>query len=232
MKRILIATVCIAVVSGCQSADRPEARLSGARLYAGLDHYHRPINTGSPAAQQWFDQGLQLLYGFNHDEAIRSFHEAARHDPESPMTWWGIAYAWGMNINRPVMSDDRWQAAWQAVQEAQRRAVGADPVEASLVGAVTARYSWPPPAEQRTLDTAYAVAMGAVWERYPNDPDIAVLYAESLMNLQPWDYWTNEAEPKGRIEKVVAVLEATLGEYPDHPGATHFYIHAVEAAYP
>ncbi len=152
--------LCVAVLlAGCSTAERGAPGVTGARVYPGLDAYHRPIRTDSPEAQRWFDQGFQLLYGFNHDEAIRSFQEAAVHDPESPMPWWGIAYAYGININRPVMTEEMWAAAHAAAQEAKRRVKGADPVEAALVEAVSARYSWPPPAQQRTLDEAYAAAM-------------------------------------------------------------------------
>ncbi len=233
MNRIHIsAFLIVALIAGCTTGKRAAPGVAGARLYPGLDAYHRPINTTSPEAQRWFDQGFQLLYGFNHDEAARSFQEAAVLDPESPMPWWGIAYSYGMNINRPVMSEKQWSAAFQAVQEAQRRAEGADPVEAALVEAVSARYSWPPPAEQRTLDEKYAAAMERVYRRFPDDPDIAALYAESLMDLQPWDYWTNDGKPKGRIEEVVTVLETALAAHPDHPGAAHFYIHAMEVPQP
>jgi tetratricopeptide (TPR) repeat protein len=207
-----------------------KAGASGPGLYDGLNRHHRAINTDSPEAQLWFDQGLVLAYGFNHDEAIRSFEAAARHDPESPMPWWGIAYAHGMNINDPVMTDDRWRIAWEAAQEARQRIDSGAPAEAALVRAVSARYSWPPPGEQRTLDQAYADAMERAWRQNPKDPDIGALYAESLMDLQPWDYWTNGGDPKGRIAEVVSTLESVLEIDPDHPGATHFYIHALEAS--
>jgi tetratricopeptide (TPR) repeat protein len=234
VNRTLIAAclISIALISGCRTADRADATSSGARLYKGLDRYHWPMRTSSSEAQRWFDQGVQLLYGFNHDEAIRSFHAAASHDPNSPMPWWGIAYAWGMNINRPMMTDDRWRAAWEAARNAEERLDGAPTLEAALVRAISARYAWPPPAEQRTLDEAYAAAMESVWKRFPRNPDIAALYAESLMDLQPWDYWTADGEPKGRIDDIVSVLESALARHPDHPGLCHLYIHAMEAARP
>ncbi len=227
----LVAAAAVLLLAGCQHP-HIEQSLTGAKLFDGFDGYHRPIDTSSEKAQRWFDQGLQLAYGFNHAEAIRSFREAAALDPDSPMPWWGIAYSMGMNINDPVMTEERWRAAWQAAREAQRRAGSASAVETALVEAVVARYTWPPPAEQRTLDEAYAAAMERAWKAHPGDPDVGALYAESLMDLQPWDYWTNEGAPKGRIEEVVEVLETVQAAHPGHPGAAHFYIHAVEAAYP
>lgn len=235
LRLVQVASIC-AVVSfagllGCQSTSSGRrAAADEARLYDGMDLYHRPIKTDSLAAQTWFDQGLALCYGFNHAEAIRSFEEAARHDPESPMPWWGIAYANGMNINDPVMSEERWQRAFEAAQEAQARIDNGSPVEAALVRAVVARYSWPPPAEQQTLDRAYAVAMQRAWKEHAGDPDVGALYAESMMDLQPWDYWTADGAAKGRADEIVATLEAVLTTAPDHPGASHFYIHAVEAS--
>jgi tetratricopeptide (TPR) repeat protein len=229
---VLAAAAGFATLNGCQRTDSAVAEpgSTGASLYDGVDRYHRPINTSSEEAQRWFDQGLQLLYGFNHDEAVRSFQEAAARDPETPLPWWGIAYAHGMNINDQEMTDERWKAAWEAVEQARQRLDGADPLEAALVNAVAQRYSWPPPEEQRTLDEAYAHAIEEVWKQYPDDPDVSVLFVEALMNLQPWDYWTDAGEPKGRIEEVVNILESVLAEQPDHPGAAHFYIHAVEAS--
>jgi tetratricopeptide (TPR) repeat protein len=232
--RFVIPCLVVSSLAGCHSPQPAsvETGLTGAHLYPGLDRYHRPIDTTSDEAQQWFDQGMQLLYGFNHDEAIRSFREAAAQDPSSPMPWWGVAYAHGMNINDRFMTDERYRAASQATEKALLRLDDANPVEAALVRAVATRYSWPPPAEQNTLDVAYAEAMEEVYRRFPDDPDVACLYAEALMDLQPWDYWTIDREPKGRIEDVTVALEAVLERDPNHPGACHFYIHAMEVAHP
>ena len=232
--RIVILGVVVSTLVGCQASKSisAETGLTGARVYEGLNRYHRRINTSSYEAQKWFDQGMQLLYGFNHAEAIRSFEEAAAQDPSSPMPWWGIAYAHGMNINDRFMTDERYLAASRATEQALLRLDAADPVEEALIRAVATRYSWPPPAEPNTLDVAYAEAMEGVYLRYPDDPDIACLYAESLMDLQPWDYWTYGRQPKGRIEDVIAALESVLERDPRHPGACHFYIHAMEVAYP
>jgi len=207
-----------------------ESLAEGARLYEGFGNYHRAVSTASAEAQRWFDQGLQQLYGFNHDEAIRSFASAALADPALGMAWWGIAYAEGLHINNPEMSDESSRVAWLAAQEALARRDGAAPVEAALIEAVARRYAWPPPQDRRPLDEAYAAAMGAAVRRFPVDPDVCALYAEALMDLQPWDLWTHDGEPKGRTLEIVAMLERAIAADPDHPGANHFYIHAVEAS--
>jgi len=223
--------LAIALLTGCQTSTTGAiATDNGAHLYNGVDRYHMPITTTSPDAQRWFDQGLQFAYGFNHDEAIRSFEVAATLDPESPMPRWGIAYCNGIHVNNREMTEPMWKAGWQAAQQAKRRMDNATPKERALIRAVLARYTWPAPAEQQPYDEAYADAMERAWMEFPNDPDVSALYAESLMDLQPWDYWTNEGAPKGRTREIVSVLERTLERYPDHPGAAHFYIHAVEAS--
>ncbi len=218
-----VAALAVGLLAGCQAGTQ-------ARLYHGMGTHTRAITTDSDKAQAFFNQGLQLTYGFNHDEAIRSYRAAARLDPEAPMPWWGIAYCHGININDPAMTEQRSRDAWDALQEALARIDRASPVERAMIGALAARYKWPAPEDRRHLDEAYAEAMGQAHRAFPADADVAALYAESLMNLQPWDYWTHEGEPKGRIEEVVAVLEHAMRLDPDHPGANHFYIHAVEAS--
>ena len=208
----------------------PVASDEGARLYDGFGNYTREVTTRSPEAQKWFDQGMQLLYGFNHDEAIRSFARAAAIDSDCPMAFWGVAYANGLHINNPQMSEAKSRAAYAAAQQAMERLEKASPPEQALIRAVARRYAAEPPQDRRPLDEAYAAAMQQAWQAHGNDPDIGALYAESLMNLQPWDYWTHDGQPKGRIEEIVGVLEAVIAMRPDHPGANHFYIHAVEAS--
>jgi len=199
-------------------------------LYEGFAGYHRAVGTSSDEAQRWFDQGLQLLYGFNHDEAIRSFQHAARIDPELAMAHWGEAYARGLHINNPQMSKVQSELAYAAAQRALAKIAQASPVEAALLRAVAERYATPVPEDRRHLDEAYAAAMEKVWQHYPTDADVGALYAESLMNLQPWDLWTKQGDPKGRTVEIVATLEQVLAIAPDHPGANHFYVHAVEAS--
>ena len=224
----IIALVSLATVltTGCQR----KAPENGALIYQGFGNYERVISTDEAAAQQWFNQGMQLMYGFNHDEAIRSFEQAAAADQTNPMPWWGIAYCHGININDPEMTEERSRLAWEASTEALERIDAASPVEAALVEAVAQRYAWPAPEDRSSLDQSYADSMQSVYERFPSDPDVAALFAESLMNLQPWDYWTDEGESKGRTAEFVGVIEDTIETNPQHPGANHFFIHAVEAS--
>ncbi len=218
-----------ASLSACRGP-APAVAASGARLYDGFGGYHRAVSTESRLAQRWFDQGLQLLYGFNHDEAIRSFEEAARLDPGCAMAWWGAGYAHGLHINRPEMSEEASRAGYEAARRALALVERAAPAEQALIRALAERYAWPAPADRKALDQAYAAAMEAAWREHPDDPDVGALFAESLMNLQPWDLWTQAGEPKGRALEIVATLEAVLRLCPPHPGANHFYIHTVEAS--
>ena len=208
------------------AAEAPPAAV----LYAGFEGYKRPVTTDSQEAQRWFDQGIQLLYGFNHDEAIRSFEKAAEIDPSCAMAWWGSAYARGLHINNPQMGEEQSRLAYEASRKAADALDDETSVERALVEAVGRRYTWPAPDDRRPLDEAYADAMQAAWHAFPNDADVGALYAESLMNLQPWDLWTPEGAPKGRVFEILAVLEKTLAATPQHPGANHFYIHAIEAS--
>ena len=207
----------------CQSPGEP-------LLFDGFGNFERPISTSSSAAQDYFDQGMQLLYGFNHDEAIRSFHAAAESDPDAPMPWWGIAYANGININDPAMTEQRSTDARQAADHAMARLANASAVEQALIHAVDARYATPIPEDRMPLDQAYAKKMEEAYQQFPQDTDVATLFAESLMNLQPWDYWTNEGAPKGRIQDILSALEGVLERDGSHPGANHFFIHATEAS--
>ncbi|MDQ8204318.1 hypothetical protein [Pelagicoccus sp. SDUM812003] len=221
---LLLATVfCLNAISA-ESQDAPD------RLYPGFGDYVRPISTKSEKAQKLFNQGIQLMYGFNHDEAIRSFHAAAQADPTAAMPWWGIAYSHGININDPAMTDERSQRARAAADEALARLENASPAEVALIRAVSQRYAYPAPEDRRELDEAFAAAMGKAFAAFPNDPDVGTIYADSLMNLQPWNYWDNEGNPIGRIDEITQTLETVLANRPDHPGANHFYIHAVEAS--
>ena len=224
---VAVVTVGVVALTGCQKEAPPS---NGGLIYEGFGNYERKISTESESAQEWFNQGMQLMYGFNHDEAIRSFEQAAAADPSSPMPWWGIAYCNGMNINDPEMTEERSRVAWEASQEAIARIDAASPVEAALIGAVSERYAWPAPEDRGELEQRYADAMEAVYEEFPDDPDVAALFAEALMDLQPWDYWAAAGEPKGRTEEFVGIIERALETHPLHPGANHFFIHAIEAS--
>ncbi|MEM7227711.1 MAG: hypothetical protein AAF432_02745 [Planctomycetota bacterium] len=218
---------------GCaseQTVDRSIApTVTGSRLYDGLDVYHFPITTDSAEAQAWFNQGLLCLYGFNHGEAIRSFREAAIRDPQAAMPYWGIAYANGMHVNLAEISEAQWQAGAEAIEQAKLRIDRETRLEVALINALSARTAWPVPDAQRPYDEAFAAAMTDVYAQWPDHPDVGVIYAESMMNLQPWDYWTADLEPKGKTTTFVRVLERVLERDPSHPQACHLYIHAMEA---
>ena len=199
-------------------------------LFDGLGHHQRAITTTSFEARDYFNQGMTWAYAFNHDEAIRSFREAARLDPYCAMAWWGIALCNGPHINNPVMTEKQSRDAWEAIQKAMALRDNASYLESQLIEALAARYAANPPSDRRNLDEAYAAAMKVVHELDINDADNGTLYAESLMDLQPWDLWTRDGQPKGRTEEILAVLEHALKINPQHPGANHLYIHATEAS--
>lgn len=201
------------------------------RLFERLGETKHPITTSSKQAQAYFDQGLALTFGFNHDTAVRSFEQAARLDPSCAMCYWGAALALGPNINAP-MGPDAGKAAFAAVQKAQQLAPGASKREQAYIAALARRYVAEPPEDRSALDLAYAQAMKGVYQADRSDLDGATLYAESLMDLYPWDYWTEDAEPREYTGEIVGVLEYVLERDPNHLGANHYYIHAVEEFYP
>ena len=199
-------------------------------LYDNLGTLHHEITTASPTAQQYFDQGLRLTYAFNHDEAIKSFKEGLKHDSTCAMCYWGIAYALGPNINLP-MDTSLVRPAWEASQQALKYSGGVTPKERAYIEALTKRYSSAPSANRAELDSAWAKAIALVAYAYPKDDDAATLQAEALMDLRPWNYWTNGGRPKAPSAlEAVAVSERVVKRNPDHPGACHMYIHAIEAS--
>lgn len=199
-------------------------------LVSGIVGYlHHPIQTSSPEAQEFFDQGLTLIYAFNHEEAIRSFERAAELDPKSPMPWWGVAIGLGPNYNVDV-DPDREKAAYDAIQKALALSVKAPANEREYCQALARRFSNDPKADYHQLALAYRSAMRQLAANYPDDPDAVTLYAESIMDLNPWHLWSNDGKPAEGTEDIIAALEAVLREYPDHVGANHFYIHALEAS--
>jgi len=231
MAAALVAVAAAAAwsVTAWAAAEVPQPGSTGSILVEGLDTHHFAITTDSAEAQAWFNQGLVLLYNFNHGEAIRSFQEAAARDPRSAMPWWGIAHANGMHLNATEVTEAQWEAGHAAAQRALSLLDDETPLERALVEAVAKRTAWPVPAAQRPYDEAYAEAMHEVYEAFPNQPDVAALYAESLMNLQPWDYWTKDLEPKERGAEILSVIERGLATAPYHPQLCHLYIHATEA---
>jgi tetratricopeptide (TPR) repeat protein len=200
-------------------------------LYTNLGSHHKTISTKVPATQQYFDQGLRLVYGFNHAEAIRAFTRAAELDPTCAMCYWGIALAYGPHVNAP-MDQPSGVAAYAALQKARALASGATPTERAYIEAVGQRYAAEPPADRTQLDTQYALAMGILASNYPDDLDAATLYAEALMDLRPWNYWRPDGTPYPGTEEIVRQLKKVIARNPSHPGACHYYIHAVEAVNP
>jgi tetratricopeptide (TPR) repeat protein len=199
-------------------------------LWPGLGTLSYPITTSNAKAQLYFDQGLKLAYAFNHGEALRSFRRAQQLDPTCAMCFWGEALVLGPNINAGMV-DEAVDPAVDAAAKAVALAKNASPRELALIAALSARYSDNPSKDRPALDAAYADAMVDVAAQFPDDQEIAVLTAEALMNLQPWDYWQpGGAEPKGRTAEIIDLLESVLAKNPDHPAAIHLYIHMVEAS--
>jgi tetratricopeptide (TPR) repeat protein len=190
------------------------------------------VGTASPEAQRYFDQGLRLSFGFNHDEATRSFARAAELDPACAACLWGVAWTLGPNYNVPMLPD-RAQAAWDALQAAVERKDRARPVDQALIVALTTRYKGPRPVDppsQQPLSEAFAAAMRDVARAYPDDDDVQVIFAESLMDVNPWHLWSLDGKAAPGTEEIVATLEKVLARSSTHPGANHYYIHAVEAS--
>ncbi|HEU4700123.1 MAG TPA: hypothetical protein VFS40_13150, partial [Gemmatimonadales bacterium] len=200
-------------------------------LYADLGSHTHRISTTVPLAQRYFDQGLRLVFAFNHGEAIRSFTEAARLDPGCAICWWGVALAHGPHVNAPMDSAGG-AAAWEALRKAEALAPKASPAERAYIAALARRYASPPPAERARLDSAYAAAMTALARRTPGDLDAVTLAAEARMDLRPWNYWRPDGTPYPGTRELVADLERVIRANPNHPGACHYYIHAVEAVRP
>jgi tetratricopeptide (TPR) repeat protein len=217
--------------SGCGEGSGtapPAAQSQG--LFGNLGPHHRTITTSSAEAQRYFDEGLVLVFAFNHDEAIRSFAEAARLDPSAAMPHWGIALANGPHINNAGMDDAHSRAAWQALAQARSLAAGASPIERTLIDALAARYAETPPADRKPLDEAYASAMREVWKAHPDDADIGALFAEAMMDLRPWDLWLPDGTAQPGTEEILATLDAVLSLAPDHPLANHLQVHALEGS--
>jgi tetratricopeptide (TPR) repeat protein len=221
---VALISLCGAMVSIAATKNEP-----GPRLMPGLGDVHHPVSTKNREAQQFFDQGLKLVYGFNHDEARRSFQRAAELDPKLAMASWGVALTLGPNYNLPV-DPEREKAGYDAAQRAVSLQENASEPERAYINALTVRYSNDPHVDLHALDRAYKEAMGKLAARYPDDLDAATLYAESAMNLNPWRLWTADGKPAEGTEEIVATLESVLKRDPNHLGANHYYIHAVEAS--
>lgn len=224
------SAVTIAATAGLHRLATAGAQGPAVPLFEGLGKHTRTVTTASPQAQRYFNQGLNFLYAFNHDEAIRSFTEAARLDPACAMAHWGVAVANGPHINFPMVPPDRAKAAWAALTPAKENVSNGTEAEKALVEALAKRYADPQPEDRKPLDEAYAAAMTDVWKRFPKDADVGALTAESLMDLRPWDLWTLDGQAQPGAPDIVSLLEAVMAVNPDHPLALHLYIHAVEAS--
>jgi tetratricopeptide (TPR) repeat protein len=231
---LALATLLIASAPGSLAAapqhDHPAA--SGASTVCtanGFGKVHHPVKTSNPQAQRLFEQAMALDYGFNHGQAEQCFREAARLDPNMPMAYWGIALVLGTNYNLPV-DDAREKLAYENMQKAQALSANAPRNERDYIQALAKRYTDAPHPDYDRLEAAYHDAMREVYQSYPSDLDAATLFAESGMNLHPWQLYDREGQPAPGTDEIVAVLESVLKRDPNHVGANHFYIHAVEAS--
>ncbi len=226
-----------ALLAAC-APEQPEQSLAeraGAPLFDGMGDFHRDITTSDEDAQRYFDQGMVLAFGFNHAESIRSFRAAQTLDPSCAMCFWGEALATGPNINvtangKAVMTEDEQVAAYAALQKARELAPNANQTEQDLIDALATRYAPQPVADRSELDRAYATALGDLVAKYPEDDDIAAMYAEAWMNTMPWDYWSDGETPRPEAVGAINALEDILARSPNHPLALHLYIHALEAS--
>ena len=198
----------------------PDLAPVGANLIEGLGNYSMPVTAKNADVQRWFDQGLAMTYGFNHDAAERSFLKAAELDPDCAMCWWGAALVLGPHVNADGPAEQRQGLGPAAARAATRRTTPPTRNRPSSRRS-SARYAENPPEDRRPLDEAYAEAMGKLAAKYPDDLDVQSLHAESLMDLQPWDYWDADGQPKGHTAEVVSQLESVMARNPKHAGALH-----------
>src|ERR1051326_6039478 len=198
-------------------------------LDPGLGTLHWSVSTKNAMAQKYFDQGMKYVYAFNHEQAVRSFEEATRRDPELAMGYWGAALALGPNINMDV-DPDREKRAYDAVHAAARHLAHASTKERDLVAALQKRYSNDAQADLKKLAADYSDAMGALAKKYPADDDVATLYAESIMDLHPWKFWSHDGTPAAGTQEAIATLQRVLARNPNHLGANHYLIHLLEAS--
>jgi len=228
---MLAAAFTLFTVGASSGSAMPAAGKAAAApmpLYSGLGPVHHQVTTASPLAQKYFDQGLAFTYGFNHFEAERSFEQAARIDPHMAMAYWGIALVLGPNYNLP-QDQESGRRAFEAIKRARSLEHGAAPQEHDLIDALGQRYGSDGKGSA-ALDQAYAAAMREVAHRYPDDLDVQTLFAESLMDLHPWQLWSTDGKPGPDTIEIVTTLETVLKKNPLHVGANHYYIHAVEAS--
>ena len=252
MRYLLLLSFIIFTAASCNRPAKPESKVTGkdstsyhacctpevvdtswyssgkkAPMFSGLDGIHLTVSTASREAQKYFDQGLMLSFGFNHAEAGRSFYEATRLDPNCAMCYWGFAYVLGPNYNAG-MEKDNFVRAYTASRKAKSLSEKCTAKEKDLIEALTHRYSGDTSIARPPLDSAYAAAMRKVYKKYPADVTIASLFAESLMDLHPWNLWQKDGTIQPWTQEIVDVLQQCMRLEPRHPGANHFYIHAME----
>jgi len=227
-----LACALAATGAAAQTTAAPTPPATPAPRYQAFDlgTHHRAVSTSNADAQKAFDQGLLWSFSFNHGDAERAFREAARLDDTLAMAWWGVALVNGPHINNTTVDEAHAKVAWEALAEAKKRRESASDVEKALIDALASRYAWPHPADRHSLDEAYAAAMADVFKRFPQDADVATLYAEALMDVRPWNQWTREGQPQPGTLEVIQALETARALNPDHPGALHLTIHALEAS--
>jgi tetratricopeptide (TPR) repeat protein len=229
IRLIRVLPMAAAVLMCACSKPAPESTAPRAPLYDNLGSYHHPITTKSPEAQKYFDQGLTLSYAFNHAEAIRSFRQGIALDPDCAMCYWGVAFAFGPNINAPI-TEEAAKEGFTAIEQARMHAAGASDADRAYIEALAKRYVADPKADRPPLDKAYADAMREVVRKYPDDLDAKTLFAQSLMDTSPWNYWDQQGNPREFTNEVLSSLESVLARDANHAGAIHLYIHAVEAS--
>ena len=233
------STTAAPAVSGTEKDLMPQAPATvrdwarGAMLFDGLGSAHRAVTTSVPEAQKYFDQGLRLMWAFNHDEATRSFAKAAALDPDCAACYWGVALTVGPNYNLPFLIEERARVASEALSLARAHVSHASAVEQALISALGKRYPSAGPLDTAQLQpvlVAYAEAMKGVAQKFPQDLDVQTLYAEALMNVNAWKLWTAEGKAAAGTDQIVSTLDSVLARDPQHPGANHYYVHTMEAS--
>ena len=241
-KKILMGAICIGLINAATSnaqvwdptalnADPKTATGPLSPKLTGLGNYNFAVTTNNPGSQYFFDQGFRLWVGFNHSEAMRSFKEAIRLDPDNAMAYWGWALSLGRNLNLPMLVNSKEQANY-AIGMARSLKDKVSKREADYIDALSARYNTDLSIPNEVLDEAYVVAMEKLMNKYPDDPDASVLFAGAAMNAQPWDYWNLDGSTKGRTEQIINALEKVLEKYPNHAAAMHYHIHISESMRP
>ena len=234
-KKLPFLLISLVILSCSESNEHDLVKKAGAPLLKGLGTHNHTVSTKNAAAQRYFNQGLVLSFAFNHAESIRSFKASQRLDPNCAMCYWGEALSRGPNINvtsdgKVVMSDSDRVEAFKAIEKAKELMRSASLKEQDYITALSSRYNGKVGTDRNLLDRKYAESMEVLSNKYPEDMDAASLYAESLMNTMPWNYWAEDGNPKPDTIKVISSLESVLEKAPDHPLAIHLYIHAVEAS--